>query len=211
MNPCRKRSKSRKRAVTTPRRAPAAPRTRPGGRSARVRAAVLQSAFSLLMEKGLEEFSIAEVAARAGVHETSIYRRWRNRNALALEASLDFSRSALRVPDTGSLRSDLIALMKNYVALMSSPEGQALSAMSLSQHPHVVAAREKLWQSRFESLRSMFERAVARGEIPRNVDSTTFLEMLMAPVHLRRFITGEPLEALPYEEMIDRLLAAYVG
>ena len=176
-----------------------------------MRAAVLQSAFSLLMEKGLEEFSIAEVAARAGVHETSIYRRWRNRNALALEASLDFSPSALPVPDTGSLRSDLITLMKNYVALMSSPEGQALSAMSLSQHPHVVAAREKLWQSRFESLRSMFERAVARGEIPRNVDSTTFLEMLMAPVHLRRFITGEPLEALPYEEMIDRLLAAYVG
>jgi AcrR family transcriptional regulator len=211
MSPRRKRTVSRKRAARAPRRAPTAPRSRPGGRSARVRAAVFKSAFSLLMEKGLEEFSIAEVAARAGVHETTIYRRWRNRNVLALEASLDFSRSALPVPDTGSLRSDLIALMKNYVALMSSPQGQALSAMSLSQHPHVVAAREKLLHSRFASLQSLFERAVARGEFPRDVDSTSFLEMLIAPLYLRRLVTGEPLEALPYEEMIDRLLAAYLG
>jgi len=208
MTPRQGRPASRKRAATRP-RAPAAPRSRPGGRSARVRAAVLKSAFSLLMEKGFEAFNIAEVAARAEVHETSIYRRWHNRNALALEASLDFAKSALPVPDTGSLRSDLIALVKSYVALMLSSQGQALAMMSLSQHPHVVAAREKLWRWRFESLRPIFERAVARGEFPRDGDSTTFLEMLIAPLHLRRLITGEPLEDWPYEEVIDRLLIAH--
>ena len=174
-----------------------------------MRAAVLKSAFYLLMEKGFEAFSIAEVAARAGVHETSIYRRWRSRNVLALEASLDFARSALPVPDTGSLRTDLVALVKSYVALMVSPQGQAIATMSLSRHPHVVAAREELWRWRFESLRPIFERAVARGEFPRDGDSTTLLEMLIAPLHLRRLITGEPLEDWPYEEVIDRLLIAH--
>ncbi len=211
MSPRKKRSASRKRIVRTPPRAPAIPHTRPGGRSARVRAAVLKAAFALLIEKGLEAFSIAEVAARAGVHETSIYRRWRTKNALALEASLDFSRSALPAPDTGSLRTDLIALIKSYAALMVSPKGQALSAMSQSQHPHVVAAREKVWRWRLESWRPIFERAVARGEFPSDGDSAILLEMVIAPLHLRRHVTGEPLEAWPSEEMIDRLLAAYAG
>lgn len=187
------------------------PRSRPGGRSARIRAAVLQSALSLLTEKGREAFTFTEVAARAGVHETSIYRRWRTKDALVFDAALHFAKSALPVPNTGSLRSDLLTLVRGLLAIMASPQGQIVMALGFSQHPHVVAAKQDIWRSRRESLQPIFDRAVARGEFPTNASPALFLEALLAPAYLRRLVTAEPLEDWPYKELIDRLLAAYVS
>jgi AcrR family transcriptional regulator len=207
----RKRAASRGPAKDPQQRAPAEPRSRPGGRSARVREAVLQSAFALLTEKGLDALTIADIAARAGVHETSIYRRWRTKNALVLEASVEFAKSAVPVPDTGSVRSDLVAFVKSLIALMTSPRGQMLTALGQSQHPHVVAARQNLFRLRRELVRQIFDRAVARRELPPNADPSLFLETLVAPLYLRLLVTGESLEDWPYEELIDRLLRAFTA
>jgi AcrR family transcriptional regulator len=162
-----------------------------------------------LTKRGLDAFTIAEVAARAGVHETSIYRRWGTKNALAREALMHHAESGIPIPDTGSLRSDLVALLERFVAVMASPQGQALLALSSSQHPHVVAARRVFWRRRFDSIRTMFHRAVARGEFPRRADPMEFLETLIAPLYLRALVTAEPLEAWPRNEMIDRMLTVY--
>jgi AcrR family transcriptional regulator len=180
-----------------------------GGRSARVRSSVLRSAFMVLTEKGTEAFTVAEVAARAGVHETSIYRRWGTRTALALEACLHFAEAALPIPDTGSLRLDLTALLQRLAVVLGSPQGQALLALSASQHPDAVAARRSLFQQRFDLARVIFDRAVSRGEFPRRADPMVLLEALIAPLYLRVLVTGEPLEDWPRKEMINRLLTAY--
>ena len=187
------------------------PRSRPGGRSARVREAVLQSAFSLLAEKGFEALTIADVAAQAGVHETSIYRRWRTKDALAIEATVQFAKSAVPVPDTGALRSDLVAFVKSLIALLRSPQGQTMLALGQSQDAHVVAARQNLFRLRRELVQPMFDRAVARGELPPDADAWLFLETLIAPLYLRLLVTGEPLEDWPHEEMVDRLLRAFAA
>jgi AcrR family transcriptional regulator len=189
--------------------APAKRRRRLGGRSARVRSSVLQSAFQLLMEKGIDALTIAEVAARAGVHETSIYRRWGTKHALARDACVHYGEVVLAIPDTGSLRSDLVALLERLVAILRSPQGRTVLALSLSQHPHVVAARQGLWQRRFNSIRTVFDKAVSRGEFPRDTDPMAVLETLIAPLYFRALITGGPLENWPTNEMIDRMLAAY--
>jgi AcrR family transcriptional regulator len=199
------------RAAELPAPTSAETRSRPGGRSARVREAVLRATLSLLTEKGFDGFSIAEVASRAGVHETSIYRRWKTKNVLALEASLHFARSALPIPDTGSLRSDLVAVVKRLLSVMLSPEGQTVLALGVSQHPHVVAARRDFWRWRNDALRPIFDRALERGEFPRDADPARFFETLVAPLYMRQFATGEPLEDWPYEEAIDRLLTAYTA
>jgi len=161
------------------------------------------------MEKGLDDFTIAEVAARAEVHETTIYRRWSTKNALVREACLNYAENSLQMPDTGSLRSDLAALLDSIVAKMASPEGQVLLALGSSQHPHVVAARRDSWQRRFSLMRTILDKAVARGEFPRNADPVAFLEALIAPLYLRALVTAEPLDDWRSREMIDRLLAAY--
>lgn len=180
-----------------------------GGRSARVRASVLKSTFALLTEKGIDALTIADVAARAGVHETSIYRRWGDKNALVLAACVDYGETMLRIPNTGALRSDLAALVKGVISTLRSPAGQTVLLLGLSQHPHVVAARRTFWTRRFALLQPVFDRAVQRGEFPPDRDPVQFLEALIAPLYFRILVTGEKLEDWPAEEMIGRLLSTY--
>jgi len=170
---------------------------------------VLQAAFGVLMKKGIDAFTIAEVASRAGVHQTSIYRRWGTKHALARDACLHQAEGALPIPDTGSLRSDLVALLNRFAAMLESPEGRVLLTLSFSQHPHVVAARRAHWRRRFGLIRTIFDRAVSRGEFPRHADPIPFVQTLIAPLYLRVLITGESLEEWPSHEMIDRFLAVY--
>jgi len=201
--------RQRRRSVR-PARASAKPRPRLGGRSARVRASVLEAAFAVLTEKGFHAFTIAETAARAGVHETSIYRRWGTKHALATDACLHFAETALPPPDTGSLRSDLVALLQRLVAYLASPQAHSLFwALGLPQDAEARAARQTYWRQRFSSIRVVFDRALSRGEFPAGVDPLEFFEVLIAPLYLRLLVTGEPLDEWPYEEAMDRLLTAY--
>ena len=187
--------------------APAKRQKRPGGRSARVRASVLQAAFAVLTQKGVHDFTIADVAGRAGVHETSIYRRWGTKTRLAAEACLHFTEAALPIPDTGSVRSDLVTLLRRLTDLLKSPQGRAM--LALTADPDSAAARRAYWQRRFTLLRPIFDRAVSRGEIPRLADPMVFLEALIAPLYLRLLVTDEPIEEWPMSEMIDRWLRAF--
>lgn len=191
----------------TPSPAGSVRRSRLGGRSARVRSAVLKQAFEVLIEKGLHAFTIAEVASRARVHETSIYRRWRTPTALALDACLGFADEVLSIPDTGSLRSDLLDLLSRVSKLLSSPRGKALLALSVALDPQAVAARKEYWASRLATASQVIERAVARGEIPADTNAIEFLETLIAPLYFRALVTGEPIETWPIEANIDRMIA----
>jgi AcrR family transcriptional regulator len=191
----------------TPSHAGSVRRSRLGGRSARVRSAVLEQAFEVLIEKGLHAFTIAEVAARARVHETSIYRRWRTPTALALDACLGFADEVLAIPDTGSLRLDLLDLLSRVSKLLRSPRGKALLALGAALDPPSVTARKEYWRSRLATASQVIERAVARGEIPGETDAMEFLEMLIAPLYFRALVSGESIETWPIEANIDRMIA----
>src|SRR5690606_38057071 len=82
---------------------------RPGGRTARVRAAVLQAAGDLLAERGFDGLDLAEVARRAEVGRTTVYRRWGNPSALAADLLSDMADQSLPRTETGSLDGDLLA------------------------------------------------------------------------------------------------------
>src|SRR5689334_14850586 len=126
-----------------------------GGRSARIRAAVFEATLQLLVEKGFEHLSIIEVAARSGVNASSIYRRWGNKVNLAVEAILGSEAGHIPIPDTGSLRADLLQLLLELRTYHRSPEGRALAVVnaSLAQHegtPELKEARLKYWQAMFD-------------------------------------------------------------
>ena len=80
---------------------------RVGGRSARVRTAVLEHALAELAESGYLSFNINSVAKRAKVHETTIYRRWPSKEELILDAVSEFANSQLTTINSGSLAGDL--------------------------------------------------------------------------------------------------------
>jgi AcrR family transcriptional regulator len=184
-------------------------RRRVGGRSARVQASVLKSALDLLGEKGVGDFSIADVAERAGVHETSIYRRWPTHAALILDACRDFTEEVLPIPDTGSLRGDLIALQTSAKKMLTSRRGRAIVALSRIQDADALARRKAFWRGRFEQLRVVLDRAVTRGEFPTDTDPVMFLEMLIAPFYFRLLVTDESVNSWAVTEQVDRLLAGY--
>jgi AcrR family transcriptional regulator len=184
-------------------------RRRVGGRSARVHASVLKSVFEVLREKGPADLSIADVAERAGVHETSIYRRWPSRHALILDACRHFIDDALPIPDTGALRSDLVAFQRSAKAMLGSRQGQVIIALNSMQEAGSRARRHDYWKRRLEQLRVMLDRAVARGEFPAGADRIAFLEALIAPIYFRLLVTNESLDTWSDADHIDRLLAGF--
>ncbi|WP_375481860.1 TetR-like C-terminal domain-containing protein [uncultured Mycobacterium sp.] len=179
-----------------------------GRRGAAVRAAVLEATLVELVDHGIEGVTVAAVAARAGVHETSVYRRWRTRDDLIVDALLERSATQIPVPDTGSLRGDLIELARRVIGYLSSRIGRALVRMStlIVEEQSLDQARANFLASRLAATRVVVDRAVERGELPADTDAGLVLEMLVAPLHLRTIMTGEPLtDDLP-EQLVDILL-----
>ncbi len=184
------------------------PRRRLGGRSARVQAAVFEATLQVLQERGYEFTSIAEIAQRAGVHETSIYRRWGTKEALLVEALLARTEEVIRVPDTGTLRSDLVQLLEELRLFFQSPLGAAVTQLLVSTagDPEIGSARQIYWSKRFALVKVIFERAVQRGEMVASIDPQLLTEILIGPLYVRLLLTGEPLHIHLPEQIVDLVL-----
>jgi len=187
---------------------PTTPRRRLGGRSARVRAAVFEAALQVLQEQGYASTSIAEIAKSAGVHETSIYRRWGTKESLLAEALLARAEEEVPVPDTGMLRSDLVQFLQELSVFFQSPLGKALMQLLVSagDTTEMTSARQTYWRSRFTLVKGIFEHAVQRGEISASLDPHLLTELLIGPLYVRLLLTSEPLPVQLPEQIVDLVL-----
>jgi AcrR family transcriptional regulator len=172
-----------------------------------VRAAVLEATVDALLAGGIDALSVADIAERAGVHETSIYRRWGTKANLVLEAVLSRVELEIPVPDTGSLREDLLVLLREIAAFAGTPLGDALVRIALRHDlPEYEQARELFWTARLTLGSTALERAAARGELRQGVDPSITLETLIGPLYLRLLLSGEPVDDHFLEEVVDLLL-----
>ena len=188
-----------------------AKRARLGKRGEALRRAVLDAAVLEIAEAGPEAASVQSVAARAGVHETSVYRRWKTRENLFLDAIIDRAQAVVPVPDTGSLRGDLIALGQTTAAFVSSSLGQALLRAG-AQVPEELAEHQRaFWKSRELALAPVIRRAGERGEIGPDVDVRLVLEMIVAPLQFRVLLVREELDPSLPEQLADLVLNGIVG
>ncbi|WP_030393044.1 TetR/AcrR family transcriptional regulator [Kitasatospora purpeofusca] len=188
-------------------------RRRPGGRAARVRQAVLAAALEVLAEEGVARFGIAAVAARAGVNETTVYRRWGTREKLVLDAMLAGSTEGIPVPDTGDVRTDLAAFARALADYLATPAGRAVAraAALSSDDPGLAEAWETFWQSRLELAGAIVERAVERGELPAGTDTGLALELLCSPLQTRALLGHRPIEPDLPERLADTVLDGLRG
>jgi len=183
------------------------PVRRTGGRSARVRAAVIDATLAALLTRGLDDLSITEIAQQAGVHPTTIYRRWGSRSNLALDAVLSGTEAEILPPDTGSLRGDLLAVIRGIFPFLRTPLGELLVRLALRRDlPEYEAARAGYWAQRFRTGADLFERARARGELRADVDPVLALETLVGPMYVRMLMTGEPLDDALLVRCVDLVL-----
>jgi AcrR family transcriptional regulator len=183
-------------------------RRRPGGRAARVRQAVLSAAMDALAEEGIARLTIAGVAARAGVNETTVYRRWGSRDKLVLDAMLTGSDEGIPVPDTGTVRADLAAFARALADYLATPAGHSVAraAALSSDDPDLAGAWQIFWQSRLDQAAVIVSRAVERGELPADTDAALALELLCAPLQARSLFGHRLIEPDLPERLTDLVL-----
>jgi AcrR family transcriptional regulator len=158
-------------AVTTGQ--PAAPRRRGRPRSPEAERAILAAALDLFAEYGPDALGIEQVAARAGVGKATIYRRWRGKEDMLLEAVGSLG-SQLPVPQGRSVRADLIALLDRICKEAADPRRVRLFALLQGEgarYPRLLARYiDTVVEPRREVVAAVLRRGVATGELRENTD-----------------------------------------
>ncbi len=184
----------------------------PRRRGETVRRAVLDATAAELTATGVDHVTIAGVAARAGVHETSIYRRWVTKEALLRETAQEQTADGVPEPDTGSFRGDLAALALSLDAFLRSPIGGALLRVALRASTAGGATeREAFWLNRLSDNSVMLERAVSRGEIRPSANLELLMQTLVGSVHLGVIFGGTSLDHKRADDLADFLLTGAGG
>jgi AcrR family transcriptional regulator len=159
---------------------------------------VLDAALNRLLADGFDGLTIAAVATDAGVAETTVYRRWPTKAALAAAALTELAAADNPTPDTGSLEGDLRTVLSQVLDVLRRPEVEriirALAALP-DDVPGMAEARATFFQTRVSGMKDIAARAAARGELRGDgVDAAELLESLVAPAYLRLLVTGLPLD-----------------
>jgi AcrR family transcriptional regulator len=188
---------------------------RVGGRTARVRTAVFEAAFFELGLRGYGAVSIEDIAARAGVHKTTIYRRWENKDKLLADAVIDLVDIAVLTPDTGSIETDLREFARWIVDVLTSDIGTAVVSVLFSDAgrlPEIAKIKREIFVERHKLAAPIVERAITRGELPADTDPRELIGLVAAPIYYRLLVTDEPINpAVADRAAVAALAAARAG
>jgi AcrR family transcriptional regulator len=162
-------------------------------RSAQAHKAILDATLVLLAEEGFQGLSIEEVAARAGVGKTTIYRRWSSKEELVIDA-LSAVQVDLSMVDTGNFRNDLVTLFKTaFQSMMARPLLEQLVVKIIGEYqtnPEIFQVFiTQLIVPRFQQFRNMVEHAQARNEIRSDIDWTLIIELVSGSLYFHWIIT----------------------
>ena len=185
------------------------PARRPGGRNARVRAQILAATAELVARDGIAGFRYEDVAEVAGVHKTSVYRNWPDREELVVEALLRYAEDLASVADTGDIHRDLVDFLLALAGGLETPFGRTLAqAIQPASHHSTVQALTKVLDQRVAAMQRRVDTAVDRGELP-PVDSSFLGEMISGPVHLIVDRGMRPFTRKDAERIVDVVLAGF--
>jgi AcrR family transcriptional regulator len=178
------------------------------------RQAVLEAADNLLVEIGFAAVTVEGIAARAGVGKQTIYRWWKSKTDVLLDAFLEDAAQHLNPPDTGNLEADLRAHLHQCARFFERSDAGAVfrALIGEAQHDAVLAQqlRSKYLDQQQTRDRLLLDRAVERGEVRADLDIDTIMDVLMAPIHYRILVTGQPVTR-PFTDKLVRWVLAQIG
>ncbi|MFE9095300.1 TetR/AcrR family transcriptional regulator [Streptomyces sp. NPDC007264] len=193
-----------------------APRTgRP--RSATANAAILAATREALVELGWSKLTLQDVATRANVAKTTLYRRWAGKNELVVDAVAALF-DELEVPDRGSLAADIEGVVLQFAAILDRPEARSGLMAVVAESTRDAALRERIRASIVDRQKRLVlegrARATARGELPadtgpEDADRTVGLifDMVAGAVVHRTLVSAEPVD----EEWARRFTTVLLG
>lgn len=171
---------------------------------------ILEATLDVLAECGFEGMTIDAVAARAKAGKATVYRRWSSKAELVLDAIACMKRGRPpALPDTGSLRGDLVAMIKPQTIEEGERKLRIMSAAvaMLSDAPELAdAVDEVIVRPRVEAYRVVIERAIDRGEVRGDVDVETLALVMPAMVHHRVLMQRKPVDREFLVALIDAVI-----
>ncbi|GGS74165.1 transcriptional regulator [Streptomyces violarus] len=181
-------------------RSPASRTGRP--RSAAADAAILAATRAALVELGWSKLTLGDVATRAGVAKTTLYRRWAGKNELVVDAVAELF-DELELPDSGSLAADIEGVVLQFATILARPEAKSGLMAVVSEATRDDALRERIRASVVERQKRLVlagrSRAQARGELPPEPDAEAaartadlIFDMVAGAVVHRTLVSAEP-------------------
>jgi AcrR family transcriptional regulator len=190
----------------------AAPGTaRPGGRTARIAESVFAAAIAELADRAYADISVESIAARAGVHKTTVYRRWGSKPELIRQALAGAAGTHIQVPDTGRADTDARMLARAVQAILAAPQGAAITTALIVgglSSPEIAELMRQFWAGRLAAIEVIVARAVRRGQLPAGTDPAAFMHAVSAPLYFRLLVTREPITEPDADAAADAALAA---
>ncbi|MDX2938113.1 TetR/AcrR family transcriptional regulator [Streptomyces ipomoeae] len=179
-----------------------APRATGRPRSAAADAAILAATREALVELGWSKLTLGDVATRAGVAKTTLYRRWAGKNELVVDAVAELF-DELRLPDRGSLAADIEGVVLRFAAILARPEAKSGLMAVLAESTRDDALRARIRASIVDRQKRLVlegrARAHARGELPGEEDPRTaahttdlIFDVVAGAVVHRTLVSAEP-------------------
>ncbi|MFD4675024.1 TetR/AcrR family transcriptional regulator [Lentzea sp. NPDC058450] len=183
------------------------------GRSEEARRAVLEAADDLLAEKGFAGVTIEGIAARAGVAKQTIYRWWPSKVDVLLEAFAEDMAEHLTPADHGDLATDLRAHLAALADFLTTSDPGAVFRALTGQAQHDPALATRLRDDHLSHQRTRdrlpLERAVARGDLPPDLDLDEAVDHLVGPIHYRVLVTGAPVPRAFTDNLVTTFLTRH--
>lgn len=162
---------------------------------------------------GVQGLTIEGVAARAGVAKTTIYRRWRSRDELALAVLLEMVAQVAAVPDHGDTRRELVEFVDGAVRILGTTlMGRVMQGLvsELADDPELAKAfRDQVVAARLAEVRRVVDRGIDRGDLLPDTDAELANELLFGPVYYRLLLSGGSLDAKLAPRLVDAFLRAF--
>lgn len=184
-------------------------------RSEAARIAVLEAADNLLVELGFAKVTMEGIAARAGVSKPTVYRWWKSKTEILLDAFLQDVAEELVIGDTGSLVEDLTIQIDRLVHFLTVSDAGTVFRVLIAEAQHDRELLELLSDGflKPQQLRDRlpFERAAIRGEIPPGADIDMLVEQVTAPIYYRALLQLDPVTPDHARHLLDRLISGLSG
>lgn len=168
--------------------------------------------FEELAEAGYGKLSLEAVARRAGTGKAAIYRRWPSKEAMTVDLVVQASVAAADIPDTGSLRGDVLAYLTETDQALRHPLVARILPDLLaarSYHPGIATTLgEQIGDGRREMVGAILRRAVNRGELPTDTDLGLGLDFLAGPLYWATTVRQAAADPALLARMTDKVVAA---
>jgi len=185
------------------------PGSRPGGRTASVTAKVNRAVLDLIVEGGAGACTYAQVAKRSGIDRSTLYRRYPDRWEMMIDAFM--ARAADVVPDLqGNFAVDLKLVLTRLIEILESPLGPALLSLAGElRAAHAGDYSRAYFDRRMVQLDPMFDAAIARGELPAEVDREELFTFAAGAIYFRLFIAARAIDDAWLDSLVEKVCWLY--